>query len=148
MFKIVFSLLYFYMILLTTKKEELCKGLGLVFNIFNNRKVISDFFNNIYSFIIIFIEEVNDTFETNSIKGEDCYYVSIIEKFNLFFKSYKDIYRNTKVRNKDRKECMKYRLFDVNVKSIYKYRTRYKVFDYILILFYVGLYAYYIVKVR
>lgn len=147
-FKVIFALLNFYMIIFTTKKEDLCKGLGLIFNVFKNKKIVSNFFNNIYSFFIIFIEEVNITFEMNCLKGTDCCFVTIIDKIRIFGIYFKDIFNNAKIKNNQRKLCMKYRLFDLKESDNYKYYNKLTVFDYILVLFYICLYVYYIIKVR
>ncbi len=152
LFKIIFGVLFWYVLLFTIKKEDLAKSLGFIFNIFNfiglSFNKISNFFSNIINFILIFIDQTNNLFEINAIKGNDIYFKTIIGKIKFFFKNYKTIYSNTKKINNDRKDSLKYRLYDVDSKKIYKYRSKLNVFDYLLIIVYVFIYVYYIVKVR
>ena len=152
LFKILFGVLFWYVILFTIKKDDLAKSLGSVFNIFNiigiSFNKISNFFSNIFNFILIFIDQTNNLFEINAIKGNDIYFVTIIGKIKFFFKNLKTIYNNSKEINKNRREGLKYRLYDAESKKMYKYRSKINVFDYLLIIVYVFIYVYYIVKVR
>ena len=47
-----------------------------------------------------------------------------------------------------RKNDMKYKLYDGNVKSQYKYRNKLCIFDYIFIILNIGMIVFYILKVR
>ena len=151
-FKIVFGVLFWYILLFTIKKDDLAKSFGFVFNIFNvigiSFNKISNFFSNIFNFILIFIDQTNNLFEINAIKGNDIYFVTIIGKIKFFFRNFKTIYNNSKVINKNRRDGLKYRLYDAESKKMYKYRSKLNVFDYLLIIVYVFIYVYYIVKVR
>ena len=152
MFKVIFSLLFLNVIIFTTKKKDLSKALALLTNIFNviglQLKTISGFFENIFSFISIFIDVTNDFLEMKAIKGEDVFFGSILNKVKMFFSNIKEIFKETKKRNLKRKSNMKYHLYDAKVKSQFKYRAKLNIFDYILIIFYIGIYVYYILKVR
>lgn len=151
-FKIIFGILFWYILLYTIKKEDLAKSFGFIVNIFNiigiSFNKISNFFSNIINFIVIFVDQTNNYFEINAIKGNDVYFKTIIGKIRFFFKNFKTIYNNTKTINKNRNEELKYRLYDIDSKKMYKYRSKLNVFDYLLIIVYVFIYVYYIVKVR
>ncbi len=147
LFKVIFALLFLYVILFTVKKDDLSDSLGSLFNVFKNNKM-KLFFSNIFNFILIFIDQTNKLYEVNALRGNDYYFSNIISKISFFFKNYKEIYSKSKDINKKRKKDMAYRMYDVNTKKMYKYRSKLNVFDFLLIVVYIFIYVYYIVKVR
>ena len=147
LFKIIFALLFLYVILFTVKRDDLSDSIASIFNIFNNNKIKS-FFSNIFNFIIIFIDQTNKLYEVSALKGKDYYFSILFSKIAFFFKNYKEIYNISKDINKKRKQDMVYRMYNINSKKIYKYRSKLNVFDYVLIIVYIFIYVYYIVKVR
>ena len=66
----------------------------------------------------------------------------------MFFKNIKLVFKRTNNKMKSRKDNMRYRLYKSNVKSKYKYRNKLCIFDYIFIIFNIGMLVFYIVKVR
>ena len=147
LFKVMFALLFLYVILFTVKKEDLSESLASIFNIFKNNR-IKDFFSNIFNFIMIFIDQTNKLYEVSALKGKDYYFSVIFSKISFFFKNYKEIYNKSKEINNKRKKDMAYRMYDINSKKLYKYRSKLNVFDFLLIIVYIFIYVYYIVKVR
>ena len=145
--KLMFVLLFLYVILFTVKIEDLSESLGAFFNIFKNNK-IQMFFSNIFNYILIFIDQTNKLFEVSALKGNDYYFSIMFSKINYFLKNYREISNKAKEINKLRRQDMAYRMYDINSKKIYKYRSKLNVFDYLLIIVYMFIYVYYIVKVR
>ncbi len=147
LFKVMFAVLFLYIILFTVKRDDLSESLGAFFNIFKNNK-IQQFFSNNFNYINIFIDQTNKLYEVSALKGQDYYFSMIFSKISFFFKNYKEIKRKSKEINKQRRQDMAYRMYDANSKRLYKYRSKLNVFDYLLIIVYVFIYVYYIVKVR
>ena len=90
LFKILFGVIFWYVIVFTIKKEDLAKSFGFIFNIFNfigdSFNKLSNFFSNIINFCLIFIDQTNNLMEINAIKGNDLYFSTIIVKIKFFFK--------------------------------------------------------------
>lgn len=151
LFKVMFGILFIYIIVYTTPKEQLVKSFANFIDQFNfirlSKKKIIAFFSNIINFILLFGKEINLLFESNSVKGNDLYFLSIIQKTKYFCKSFKLIYNNTRNKNIKRKENIKYHYFDVNLPFEYKYRNKLNIFDFILIGFYIFIFIFYIIKV-
>ena len=147
LFKVMFALLFLYVILFTVKRDDLSNSLGSFFNIFKNNK-IQLFFSNVFNYIIIFIDQTNKLYEVSALKGNDYYFSIIISKISFFFKNFTEIRDKSTEINDRRRQDMAYRMYDVNTKKLYKYRSKLNVFDYLLIIFYIFIYVYYIVKVR
>ena len=148
MFKIIFCLLYYYLILFTTTKRDFSKGLGNIFNIGLNEKKVSNVFSTIYVYICTFIEVVNNNYDIYSIKGEDKIFINIIKKTVFFIKNIKNNILETNNRMTEYKNNMKYRMYDSSIRYKYKYRSKLNVFDYVLLIFFFSIYVYYIIKVR
>lgn len=151
LFKLMFGILFVYLIIYTTSKEKLAKCLASFVDQFNfirlSKKKLIAFFSNIINFVLLLGKEVNLLFESNSLKGNDLYFLSIIQKIKYLCKSFKLIYNNAKIKNIKRKDSMKYRFFDVALPFEYKYRNKLNVIDFILLGFYIFIFVYYIVKV-
>ena len=151
LFKLMFGILFAYLIIYTTSKEKLAKCLASFVDQFNfirlSKKKLIAFFSNIINFVLLLGKEVNLLFESNSLKGNDLYFLSIIQKTKYLCKSFKLIYNNAKIKNIKRKDSMKYRFFDVALPFEYKYRNKLNVIDFILLGFYIFIFVYYIVKV-
>lgn len=151
-FKFVFLVLYIALIVYTTTKEDLGRGGALSVNMFNligiSFKKISLFITNVVTFFEYFIVNMNDIFTNLEIKGNDYTHNNIIAKFKLFILNIRLVFKKTKDNMKSRKNDMKYRLYDGNVKSQYKYRNKLCIFDYLFIILNIGMIIFYILKVR
>ena len=73
---------------------------------------------------------------------------TLFDKIKMFFKNVSLEFNSTNKKMKNRKENMKYRLYNGNVKSKYKYRNKLCIFDYIFIIVNIGIVVVYILKVR
>lgn len=146
-FKIIACILYYYLILFTTTKREFTKGLGIIFG-FNNIKKVSSFFNKIYLFFYNFVVLNNEKIELYSIKGEDRIFIGVIKKIYYSYKYLKVNIKDSidKVRNDN--ENMRYLLYNDNCISKYKYRNKLNIFDYLLLLFFIFIYVFYVIRVR
>lgn len=151
-FKFIFFVLYIALLIYSTTKEDLGKGLANVTNVFNifgiNVKKISSFFTGIFTFWVYFIENINKFINSLEIKGQVYSHNNILGKYKLILKNIKSVFINTKSNMKLRKNDMKYKLYDGNVKSQYKYRNKLCIFDYIFIILNIGMIVFYILKVR
>ncbi len=151
-FKIVFLVLYMAVIVYTTTKEDIGKGLAKVINVFNligiNIKKISSFITNIITFIISYIDKMREIINSGEYKGIVYSHSNILNKIKLVFCNLKRVYKDCKNQMKLRKSDMRYKLYNGNIVSKYKYRTKLAMFDYAYIIMYIGLVLYYILKVR
>ena len=151
-FKLIFLILYIVMIIYTTTKEDIGKGLAKGFNIFNiigiNLKKISSFITNIITFIISYIDTMKEVINSGENKGIDYSHSNILNKFKLVLVNLKRVYKDCKNKMRLRKSDMKYKLYDGNIISKYKYRTKLVIFDYAYIFMNIGLIIYYVLKVR
>lgn len=152
MFKLMFFILYIAVIVFTTTKEDLGRGGSIVVNRFNfvglSIKSISSFITDIFVFINIFIDNYNDIIINLEIKGHVYSHASIIDKIKIFFLYLKKVIKCSLDKMKDRKNDMKYKLYDNKVKSKYKYRNKLCIFDYIYVILNICMLVYYILKVR
>ena len=150
--KFAFCILYLVMIIYTTTKNDLGRGSAKILDVFNligfSFKKICCFLTNFYYYPGLFLDTYIEVFTNLEIKGKVYSHNSIIDRIALFFKNVKLVFRKTNEKMKSRKENMKYRLYKGNVKSKYKYRNKLCIFDYIFIIFNIGLLVFYIVKVR
>lgn len=150
--KFIFFLLYILMIIYTTTKNDLGIGSARIVDIFNligiNFKKISFLFINIYTYPGLFLDTYIEVFTNLEIKGKVYSHNSIIDRIELFLKNIKIVFKKTNEKMKSRKQNMKYRLYKSNVKSKYKYRNKLCIFDYIFIIFNIGILVFYILKVR
>lgn len=151
-FKIMFLILYFNVILFTTSKEDLGKGISIIINMVNligiPFKGIMMFIINIYSFIEYFFDTYNDYLLKMEKEGINYLDSNILNKLVFFIKNFKNIWQISKLKLEKRKKELKYRLFDKNRNVKYKYRRRLCFFDYFYVLIYISLIFYYIVQVR
>ncbi len=151
-FKIVFLILYIALIIYTTTKEDIGKGLAKILNIFNiiglNLKKISSFITNIITFIINYIDILGEVIISGEFKGIVYSHSNILSKIKLIFSNLKRVYKESKKVMSIRKSDMKYKLYDGNIVSKYKYRNKLMLFDYLYLLGNISLIIYYILKVR
>ena len=151
-FKLIFLILYIALIIYTTTKEDIGRGLARIINIFNligiNIKKISSFITNIITFIIIYIDTMKEVINSGENKGIVYSHSNILNKIKLVFINLKRVYKDCKNKMRLRKSDMKYKLYNGNIISKYKYRTKLAIFDYAYILMNIGLIIYYVLKVR
>ena len=150
--KFVFCVFYIMMIIYTTTKNDLGRGSARILDVFNligfSFKKICCFFTNLYFYPVLFLDTYVEVFTNLEIKGRVYSHNSIIDKASLFIKNVKFVFVKTNEKMNSRKKNMKYRLYKDNVKSKYKYRNKLCIFDYIFIIFNIGMLVFYIVKVR
>ena len=88
-FKLIFLILYIVMIIYTTTKEDIGKGLAKGLNIFNiigiNLKKISSFITNIITFIISYIDTMKEVINSGENKGIMYSHSNILNKIKLVF---------------------------------------------------------------
>ena len=151
-FKLVFLVLYIALIVYTTTKEDIGRGLSKGLNIFNiigiNLKKISSFITNIITFIISYIDTMKEVINSGENKGIDYSHSNILSKFKLVLVNLKRVYKDCKNKMRLRKSDMKYKLYNGNIISKYKYRTKLAIFDFAYIFMNIGLIIYYVLKVR
>lgn len=151
-FKFVFFMLYGVMLVYTTTKEDLGKGGAISINIFNiigiSLRKIASFITNIFAYLLIWIDTYNEVFTSLEIKGIVYTHSNLIDKIKLFFTNIKMVFSKCNDKMKSRKNDMKYRLYNGNVKSQYKYRRKLCIFDYLFIILNIGMVIFYILKVR
>lgn len=151
-FKLVFLVLYIALIIYTTTKEDIGRGLSKGLNIFNiigiNLKKISSFITNIITFIISYIDTMKEVINSGENKGIDYSHSNILNKFKLVLVNLKRVYKVCKNKMRLRKSDMKYKLYNGNIISKYKYRTKLAIFDFAYIFMNIGLIIYYVLKVR
>ena len=150
--ELIFLILYVMMIIYTTTRKDLGFGSAKIVDLFNligiNFKKISSFITCLYIYPGMFLDTCDDIFTSMEIKGKVYSQAVITEKISIFFKNILFVIRKTNDKMKLRKESMKYRLYNGNVKSKYKYRNKLCIFDYIFIIVNVGMLSFYILKVR
>jgi energy-coupling factor transporter transmembrane protein EcfT len=147
-FKIVFCLLYFYLILFTTTRKDFVNCLSEIFGIFFNKKKVANFFDNMYFFVYYFVEEINEDDELKSIKGEDRIFKGFITRSFIYANNLKNYISGSKLRVDSINRSKINMLYNDTYYSKFRYRSKLNVFDYILILFFIIIYVYYIIKVR
>ena len=150
-FKILFFLLYFKCLLFTTTREEFGKGGSVLLNIFNliglSLRRIAINISNIFSFIYYFFDTCKVYFTNINIKG-GCADLSIFDKAVAFFKEFKNIFKISREKNKQRKKDLLSKMYDKNLHTSYKYRYKLKVYDYLFVIIYIGMLSFYIWQVR
>ena len=151
-FKIIFFLLHLSFIKFTCTKSDYVRGVTWIldrFNVFGiKRKKIYDFIDNIYTFIMYFIDNFNDTIKYKELNGKSYIYSDIFIKFLFIVNNIKIIFNRTKNNMKRRSVDRKYRLFNVNVVSKYKYVNKLHLVDYLILIINVGMVIFYIMKVH
>lgn len=151
-FQLLFFLLYGWMIIYTTTKEDIGRGSSIVLNLFNfigfPIKSISLFITNLMVFKDYFIETYNDLFRKLEVEGIVYSDSTIFVKFSFFIKNFKKVWTFSRDKMNRRKQDLKYRMYDKKVKSKYKYRNKLCLFDFIYVFITIGMLIYYILKVR
>ena len=151
-FKFIFFLVYLSVIYYTTTKEEIGIGLSKIVNIFNligiDLRKIASFFTNIITSVICFFDTLGDTLISGEIKGNVYTHSNIIDKYKLYVRYFKKVYKSSKDKMKKRKNDMKYKLYNDNIKKRYKYGKKLGIYDYLFILINIGFIVFYILKVR
>lgn len=150
-FKILFFFLYFKCLLFTTTREEFGKGGSVLLNLFNliglSLRRIAINISNIFSFVGFFIETWKDFYSNMNIKG-GCVDLSIFDKIVAFFREFKNIWRVSREKSRQRKKDLLNKLYDKHLHSAYKYRYKLKWFDYLFVIIYIVMLVFYIWKVR
>ncbi len=151
-FKWIFFVLYIFLIIYTTTKEDLGKGSAKILNIINiigiSIRKIANLITNILVFIELLIQTYIDILTNYEVKGKVYSHSNIIDKCKLVFSNTRLVFKKTKEKMKTRNSDKRYKLYNGNVKSKYKYRNKLCIFDYIFIIFNVGMIIFYILKVR
>ena len=152
LFDFIFLVLYVMMLIYTTTIDDLAKASARIVDVFNligfNFKKIFYFFSTIYTYPGLFIDTYIDYFNNLEIKGKSYINSDVLDKFNMIICNIKLVFGLTNDKMKKRKNNMRYRLYNKHVNSKYKYRNKLCIFDYIFIIFSVGMVVYYILKVR
>ena len=150
--EIIFFIIYLNIIIFTTSKEEIGKGLAYVVNIFNivgiSLKKISTFFTNIISFFRYVIDSYNEELIRSDLNGLTYSSGSIIDRKLIFLKNIKSIYNNSKNKIRNRKENMKNKFLNFQIKTKYNYWNKMVVYDYLFLLCDFGILLFYVLKVR
>ena len=102
----------------------------------------------VYMLLLIWIDTYNEVFTSLEIKGNVYTHSTLIDKVKMFFNNIKLVFNKCRNKMKSRKSDMKYRLYNGNVKSQYKYRRKLCIFDYLFIILNIGMIIFYILKVR
>lgn len=151
-FKIVFLVLYCFLILYTTTKEDIGRGLAKILNLFNligiNLKKISSFITGRIFFILCYIEILNKVVVYGEYRGVDYSQSNILNKVKIIIMNLKRVYKESKSVMTQRKNDMKYKLYDGNIVSKYKYEKKLVMIDYLFIAINIILVIYYVLKVR
>lgn len=151
-FKVMFFILHFFLIILTCTKKDFVRGVSWIIDRFNiigiKKKKIYNFIDKIYSFYIYFINNFNDMVKYRELNGINYLYSDLIIKTIFIIYNFKLILYKTCENMKLREEDKKYRLFDVNVISKYKYVNKLCFVDYCILLINMGMVIFYIMKVR
>jgi len=150
-FKILFFLLYFKCLLFTTTREEFGKGGSVLLNLFNliglSLRRIAIKISNIFSFVGFFIDTWRDYYISISVKG-GCADLSIFDKVVAFFREFKNIWKVSREKSKQRNKDLLNKLYDKHLQSAYKYRYKLKWYDYLFVIIYIAMLVFYIWKVR
>lgn len=152
LFKVIFFILYIVMIIYTTPKEEVASSVTFIIDRINllgfNIKTINLFFNNILVYFECVFDSYNEILVDMELKGLLYMGNSFVDKIVLFFKNYRYIHKNSKVKMKQRYNDMNYRLYDKRVRTKFKYRKKLVILDYIYILLCISMIIFYIMRVR
>lgn len=152
LFDIVFLVLYIAMLVYTTTKEELGDSVSFVIDRVNilgfNMKGITSFWTNMFAWIESFIDGYNEIVIDMELKGKEYVSGNIIDRVVLFKKNIKVFLDNVSLKMKIRKKSMTYRLYDKKVKSKYKYKTRFCIYDYAYLALFISLIIFYVMRVK
>ena len=150
--EIVFSIIFVNIIIFTTSKEDIGKGLAYVANLFNiigiSVKKISSFFTNVISFFRYMISEYNEELIRSDINGTSYSSGSIIDRKLIFIKNIKNIYNSSREKIKNRKENMKNKYLNFKTIIKYNYWNKLVLYDFLFLLCDFGILLFYVLKVR
>lgn len=151
-FRFVFLILYFELIFYTSSRENIGRGIASIIDRINligfSFKKIFLFFTNIIVFFSNYFDTYNDYFKRFEVDGIVYESSNILDRFIKYIKNFKNVFGINKEKMIDRKRDLKYRLYNNDSISIYKYREKLFIFDYLYVLINVGMILYYILKVR
>jgi hypothetical protein len=150
--EIVFFIIFVNIIIFTTSKEDIGKGLAYVANLFNvigiSVKKISSFFTNVISFFRYMISEYNEELIRSDINGASYSSGSIIDRKLIFIKNIKNIYNSSREKIKNRKENMKNKYLNFKTIIKYNYWNKLVLYDFLFLLCDFGILLFYVLKVR
>lgn len=151
-FKVIFLILHFFLIILTCTKNDFVTGITWIIDRFNivgiRKKKIFNLIDKIYNFYISFITNFNDMVKYRELNGINYIYSDLIIKTIFIIYNFKLVFNKTCDSIKIREDDKKYRLFDVNSISKYKYVNKLCFVDYCILLINVGMIIFYVMKVR
>jgi len=152
LFKILFFIMYIKVIIFTTPKENIGRGLGRIFNVFNflgiSIKIIELFFINLFDYRYLLVANNNQYINSLEHRGIDYSHNNIIEKTKISLLGVKSINDKSIKDIKNKKEIIKDRLYNDKVKRLYKYRNRFNIFDIIYMIINIAMIIYYVLVVR
>ena len=152
LFKILFFIYYLKVIVFTTTKESMGKGLSFILNIFNligiSIRKIEMFFINVFTYLLFLLTNNNEYINSLEFKGINYTHGNIIDKWKIFFSNIKKVNELSKKDYKKRKKGLEDKLFKSKANKLYKYRNRYNIFDIIYMIANIGMLIFYILVVR
>lgn len=144
---LVFSILFIYVIIFTSTKEDLSNGLGSIFNIGIYKEKIKLFFYKFICFKEIFINNLNKRVDNLEISGFDVRYRSFIVRWGIVLSDIKIIYEDSKKDLNKRVKNIKLRGYNVNNKRNH-YMKKIHLIDVLVIGYDMFMIIYYILVVR
>ena len=144
---VVFTILFVYVIILSTTKEDLSNSLGSIFNIGIYKERIKYWFYKLLCFKELFIINLNKRVDNIEYNGFDIRYRSFIVRWGLVLSSIKDIYRDSKKDLRKRERYILKKGFNGYNKRN-NYHKKLSFIDYVIVLYDVFLIVYYIMVVR
>ena len=144
---VVFSILFIYVIIFSTTKEDLSNSLGSIFNIGIYKEKVKYFFYKLICFKEIFIINLNKRIDNIEYNGFDIRYRSFIVRWGLVLSNFKDIYYDSKRDLYKRNKYILLKGFNGYNKRN-KYSKKISLIDGIVIIYDVFLIIYYILVVR
>ena len=144
---VIFTILFIYVIVLTTTKEDLSNSLGSIFNIGIYKEKVKYRFYKLICFKELFINNLNKRVDNIEYNGFDIRYRSFIVRWGLVLSSIKDIYKDSKLDLKKREKYILLKGFNGYNKSN-KYNKKLSLVDFVIVLYDIFLIVYYILVVR
>ncbi len=152
MFKALFLIIYVKVIIFTTSKESMGKGIAYLLNIFNligiSIRKIEMFFINIFTFVLCFITNHNETVYSMEFKGIQYGYSNLFHKMKFNFSNIKRVHEVSKNDMAKRKKGLFDKLYNSKLEKKYKYRSKFNLFDILYLLYYICLLTFYVLVVR
>lgn len=152
MFKLLFFIFHFFLIVFTTKKEDLGKGMAIIINTFNflniKFKKLCQIFTNIWWFIIYFLDNFSSFINNYEYRGIDYTHNHLGNKIVIIFKNIKYICKISIQDVKTREKVMINQYYNDKINYKYKYRKRFCFVDYLYLMFILGMVVYYVCRVR